>query len=302
MLATNFRRIITAALTNFWRNGLVSLATVSVMVLALFMAGSLILFQVLLSSTLDEVRDKIDVTVYFQLDAQEPDILHVKSQLEQLGEVEGVEYVSREEALRLFRERHEGNNLISSALDELGENPLGASLRIQAKDPSHYESIDAFLENGNFTGVDRVNFQQNELVFQRLTSILSAARMGGIGVSVALGAIAFLVVFNTIRLAIYTSREEIGVMRLVGASNWFVRGPFLIEGVFHGLVASLATVFIFWPITLWLGPRAQSFFGGQNLFNYYAENFFIFFLQLLAVGVVLGVLSSFIATRRYLKV
>ena len=119
------------------------------------------------------------------------------------------------------------------------------------------------------------------------------------------GAIAFiasLVVFNTIRLAIYTSRDEIGIMRLVGASLWYVRAPVLLEGIVHGVVAAAIATLLFWPALLWSGPKAEAFFGGINLFSYFTTNLAQFFFVLLFIGVVLGVFSSFIATRRYLKI
>jgi cell division transport system permease protein len=266
------------------------------------MAGSLILFQVLLQSTLAEVEKKVDISVYFKLDALEDDIFHVEGLLGQLPEVESVEYISKEEALEIFKGRHADNALITGALDELGDNPLGASLRIRATDPSNYESISLFLQNGSFSAIDKINFQQNRLVFDRLTTVLSVSRRAGLSVSIVLGAIAFLVAFNTIRLAIYTSREEIGIMKLVGASNWFVRAPFLVEGILYGVSATIIVVLIFWPLTLWLGPQAKAFFGGVDLFSYYASNLAQFTLMLLLVGIVLGIFSSFVATRRYLKV
>ena len=302
MLTTSLRRVIVNAFINFWRNGWVSVATILVMVLAIFMAGSLILFQVLLNSTLDEVRKKVDVTVYFKLDAPEEEIMRIEKLVGGLTEVESTEFVSREEALLEFKRRHDDNALISSALDELGTNPLGASLRIRSKDPSNYSTISLFFDKQNFDAVDKINYQQNERIFTRLATVISVTRKAGLGVSIVLGAIAFLVAFNTIRLAIYTSRDEIGIMRLVGASTWYVRGPFLIEGVIHGFFASVFTMLVFWPLTLWLGPKAQNFFGGVDLFEYYAGNLFQFFFILLLVGVSLGVLSSFIATRRYLKI
>lgn len=302
MIAISIRRVIINAFINFWRNGWVSLATILVMVLAIFMAGSLILFQVLLNSTLDEVSKKVDVTVYFKLDAPEDEVARIEKLVEGLPEVESVEFVSREAALEEFKKRHADNALISSALDELGSNPLGASLRVRSKDPSNYSTISVFFDKQNFDAVDKINYRQNERVFTRLANVISVTRRVGLGVSIVLGAIAFLVAFNTIRLAIYTSRDEIGIMRLVGASTWYVRGPFLVEGIMHGFFASVIAIFLFWPLTLWLGPKAQNFFGGIDLFQYYAGNLFQFFFLLLSVGVALGVLSSFIATRRYLKI
>ena len=306
MIGTEIKRIIKNAFLNFWRNGWVSLATVLVMVLAIFMAGSLILFQVLLGSTLDQVKQKVDISVYFKTDSEESDILSVKKKLESKPEVASVVYTSRDDVLKQFRETHKNNALISSVLDELGANPLEAILKVQAHDTADYELINKFLEdgmeNGNFAAIDKVNYRQNKRVFDKITSILSATKKVGVGVSVVLAGIAFLVAFNTIRLAIFTSRDEIGIRRLVGASTWYVRGPFLVEGVIHGFFAAVIATVLFWPLTLWLGPKAKEFFGGVDLFNYYAHNVFQFFFVLLLLGIVLGVVSSFIATRRYLKI
>ena len=285
-----------------------SVATILVMVLTIFVVGSLIMFLVLLESTLQQVESKVDISVYFKTDAEQGDIKRLQNLLTSLPEVNTVKYISREEALAIFKERHKDNSLISSALDELADNPLGASLRVQAKNPSQYESISKFLEDGGFSFIDKVNYRQNKRVFDRLSRVLSTSRNVGIGISLVLGFIAFLVAFNTIRLAIYTSRDEIGIMRLVGASTWYVRGPFLVEGVIHGFFSAVIAMIFFWPLTLWLGPKARMFFSGGghdsgvDLFVYYSQNFFQFFGVLLLVGVALGVFSSFVATRRYLKI
>lgn len=302
MIFTSFKRVIKNAFINFWRNGLVSLATMLVMMLAIFMAGSLFLFQVLLKSTLTEVEKKVNISVYFKTDAAESDTARLRDLIENLPQVRVVEYMSREEALRIFKERHRDNSLIASALDELDSNPLGANLRVQATNPSEYEGISRFLEEGDFPFIDKVNYRQNKRVFDRLANVLSMTRRVGFGISLALGFIAFLVAFNTVRLAIYNARDEISIMRLVGASSWYVRGPFLVEGIIHGVFASIAITILFWPVTLWIGPRAREFFGGIDLFDYYVSNIFQFFSLLLLVGIALGVLSSFIATRRYLKI
>ena len=111
-------------------------------------------------------------------------------------------------------------------------------MNIKAQDPREYESISRFLESDNFKNiVSKINFRQNQPVIEKLTAILKASRALGFGITLALSAIAILVAFNTIRLAIYTSRDEISIMRLVGASNAYIRGPFIMEGVLHGLIA-----------------------------------------------------------------
>ncbi len=280
-----------------------SLATVLVMVLALFVVGALFFSNVLLTSALSQIQDKVDITVYFKTNALESDIAALKSKIENLGEVKSVGYVSREEALADFQRIHSSNALIGRSLEELGGNPLGASLNVKAKDPREYESISRFLESATFENIiDKVNYKQNQLVIERLTRLLAASRALGLGITIALAAIAILVAFNTIRLAIYTAKDEISIMRLVGATNSYIRGPFLIEGVIHGLLAAILTAIIFIPLAVWLGPKAETFFGGPNLNSYYLSNFAFIFFLLSAVGIVLGVISSLIATRRYLRI
>jgi len=308
MILTNFKRVLTAGFLNFWRNGWVSLATVLIMVITLSAVGSLFFGKNILLTVLDQLQDKVDVTVYFRTEAEEPEVLFLKDSLSELSEVKSIEYISKEEALVAFKDRHAENNLIIQSLDELSDNPLGASLNIKAKDPSQYESIARFLESGLpaqanvFSSIDKINYKQNKVVIDRLANILQASRKLGAGVSFVLIFVALLVTFNTIRLAIYTNKEEIKIMRLVGASNRYIRSPFVVEGVFYGLVSAIVTMILFYPLTLWLGPLSERFFGGINVFHYYLNNFGQLFLILSAVGIALGTFSSWIATRRYLKV
>ena len=302
MIWVKLRRVIKAGFINFWRNGWVSLATIMVMAMTLFVIGGLIFGRALLNSTLSQLENKVDITVYFKTDANEDDIFSLKNKLAKLNEVASINYISADEALEAFRARHADNALITQSLDELGENPLEASLNIKAKDPTQYEIISQFLKTSGIDSIDKVDYSQNKAVIERLSNILNASRNAGVGITLVLSIIAVLVAFNTIRLAIYTSRDEIAVMRLVGASNRYIRGPFIIEGIMHGLVAAIFTMIIFYPLTYWLGPLAERFFGGPNLFAYYISNFFQLFAILLAAGVLLGSFSSYIATRRYLKV
>lgn len=298
----NLKRVIKTGIVSFWRNGWISFATVLVMVLALFMVGGLVLSNVILTSVLASLEDKVDITVYFRLDAPEEEILAIQDSLEGLGEVTEVEYISRAEALEQFRQRHRENALIVQSLDELGDNPLGASLNVHATDPSHYNAISNFLEANVLSGIlDKITYRQNELVINRLSGILLASRRIGIAVSLLLAGIALMVAFNTIRMAIYTSREEIKVMKLVGASNWYTRGPFLVEGFLHGLFAGVIALLIFFPLTYWLGPKSEAFFGGPDLYVYYTTHMLELFLVLFLVGIVIGILSSSFAIRRYLR-
>lgn len=286
-----------------------SLSAVLVMFVSLFIVTSLVLGSALSQSIVDLLKDKVDINVYFKTNAAEEDILALKEKLEILPEVKEVTYLSREDALAGFKERHKDNSLILSSLDELKDNPLGAVISIKAKDPSQYEGIAKFLEedgvsiSSDGSGIiDKVNFYQNKLVIDRLTKLINAMEKVGFSVSLVFVAIAILVTLNTMQLAIYTSKEEISVMRLVGAGNWYIRGPFIVSGVMAGFLASLMVIVVFYPITAWVGEKTADFLAGINLFTYYKQNFFQIAAISLGIGILLGAVSSLLSVRRYLHI
>lgn len=298
-----FKRIIKSGLKSFWRNGWLSTATISIMVLTLLVISTLLMINVIANAVLTNLQEKIDVSVYFKLEANEEDILIVKSQLEKLAEVERVEYVSQEEALRKFREKHQDNPYLMQSLQELDENPLEASLNIKAQEASQYDAIANFLEGISYSIIiDKVDYKKNKEVIDKLSSIVANVRMVGIVLSGALILIVILVTFNAIRLAIYSAREEIKVMRLVGAGSWFIRGPFIVEGVLYGTISSLVTLGILYPIFWFVSPKLSGFLPIEDFFVYFQANFWAFLALLLGLGIVLGVLSSLFAMRKYLKV
>ena len=303
---TNLRRIIKAGFTNFRRGGLVSWAAVLIVTITLSVITALVLLQAVLSYSLAQIKDKVDVTIYFNVGAPEDQITLLKSSLEKLPEVAEVTYTSAEEALALFRERHKDDYPTIQALDEIKENPLGAYLNIRAREVSQYETIANFLKSDNALTlggegiIDKVNYHQNKLVIDRLNSIISGAQKLGFLITLILIVISIIITFNTIRLTIFISKEEIGVMRLVGASNMGIRGPFMVEGAIYGVVATLVTLFIFWPITHFLG-KSMTEFWGLNLYDYYLSNFLQILILVLLSGVLLGMISSFLAIRKYLK-
>lgn len=302
------RRMLIAGGKNFSRGGAVSAATVLIMTVTLGIIASLIFLSALLTYTLDTITAKVDVSVYFVTTAAESDILAVKDQLTKLPQVASVTYTSADDALAAFRERHASDQLTLQALNELGGNPLDASLEVRAKDPSQYESIVSFLEaspalsSGGTSIVDRINYAQNKEIIDRLTLAIRATREIGFAV-IALFAIAsILIAFATIRLAIYTAKEEIAVMRLVGASTIYVQGPFVVTGVITGIIAAAIVLIALLPITWYAGTKTAGWFGGFNLAAYYSEHFILVVSIILFSGVALGAVASVLAIRKYLKV
>ena len=306
MAITVLKRIIKTGFLNFKRGGLVSWAAVMVVTITLSVITAIILLQAVLHFSLAQIENKVDVTIYFTVDAPEDKILLLKSSLEKLPEVAQVSYTSANEALALFRERHQNDYPTIQALDEIDDNPLGAYLNVKAKEVSQYESIANFMKSdntlvlGSASIIDKVNYHQNKLVIDRLNTIISGAQQLGFLITLLLVIISIIVTFNTIRLTIFISKEKIGVMRLVGASKMHVRGPFMVEGVIYGVIATAVTMLLFWPATVWLGRNMTNFLG-INMYSYYLSSFFQISAILLLSGIILGIISSFLAVRKYLN-
>ena len=302
------KRVLVSGWKNFARGGAVSAATVLIMTVTLTIIGSLIFLSAILTFTLNTIKDKVDISVYFVTTAGESDILAVKDRLEKLPQVKSVSYTSATEALAAFRERHATDQLTLQALEELGGNPLDASLAVRAKDPRDYESIVSFLEASPALSaegtsiVDRINYAQNKEVIDRLSLAIRATREVGFAIVILFAIASILIAFATVRLAIYTAKDEIAVMRLVGASNAYIQGPFIVTGIITGVTAAVAVLLFLWPATMYAGAKTTEWFGGFNLASYYADNFALIFVVLIGSGIMLGAIASVFAIRRYLKV
>lgn len=295
-------RIVKYGWQAFLRNGWLSLSTISIMILAALVFEGLILFNVMGKTALTSIQSKIDISVYFKSNVDEDTILNMKRSLEGLEEVKSVEYVSREQALEEFKARHADEETITQTLAELDENPLLASLNIKANDPSEYAAIASYLENENLGDtVEKVTYAQNQVVIDRLVGLIDTMKKGGITLTVFLAFLAVTVTFNTIRLAIFSNREQIGIMRLVGASNVFIRGPYVVEGVIYGIIACVVGFLILIPVISFLSPYVGRFIPELVLSDYFQVNFFALLLYQLLFCVALGIVSSIIATRRYLQ-
>lgn len=306
MFFIKIKRVIVSGYRNFTRSGFTSIASIIIMTITLFVMTSLIFIQAALNSSLNDIKEKVDVTVYFVSNAEESSIKDIEEAIRNLPEVRDITYTSQDQALTDFKERHSNDYLTLQALDELDQNPLGASLNIKAKDPSQYESIanyfdgDNAISKGASTMIDKIDYHQNKIVIDRLTSIINGAKKLGFAVSVILILISLLITFSTIRLIIYMSREEINVMKLVGAGVGYIRGPFIVSGILVGTISSIITMLIFTPVSIWLGNQMTDFVG-INLYTYYQSNFFQLFIIMLGSGVTIGVISSIFAVHRYLR-
>ncbi len=306
MFLTNLKRVLRFGFINFVRNASVSVAAVLIMTIALLVISSLLFSKAILSSTLEELKNKVDINVYFTTSASEDEILSLKKKVEALPEVGAISYSSRDDELARFKEKHENDELTLQALNEIGENPFGAALNIKAKDPAQYEGIASFLESQKKESlasiIDKINYTRNKQAISALTKIMTASKKLGIAVVVFFVGISILITFNTIRLTIYMAREEISVMRLVGASRRYIKGPFVVSGLIYGFVSTIVCMFVIVPIAYWAGPYTADLGTGLNVFSYYKANFFGLLGILLLSGLGIGALSSYLAVKKYLKI
>lgn len=294
------------ALQDFWRNFWLSLITVTVILIALFSVNSLLLVKTISEYTLQTIEKKINVSVFLNPRIAESSILDLRARLLSLPEVKEALYISADEALQAMLKRHAGDASIQQSITELGENPLGAQLIVQAQSTKNYDPIVQLLSEERYKSIvaDK-NFDEHTYIIERVSQISERVRTFATALSIVFTAVAIIVVFNTLRIIIYTHREEIAIMRLVGATNWFIRMPYLWQSFFYTLMALGIFLLIWYPLIGLVEPYINELFAEQSsisLINYYNANFFVLFgLQLAFLLVLLG-LASIGATRKYSRV
>lgn len=301
-MLVSLTRIIKYGVQSFLRNGWLSASTICIMILTLIVFEGLILFNFVGHQSIESIKEKVDISVYFKSNVPEDSVLSVKRSLEGLQEVREVTYVSREDALKEFKERHKEDETIVQTLDELEENPLLASLNIKAEELQQYETIASYLETASLKDIiEKVTFTQNQLVIERLSSLIKTFNKAIVILTVFLGLLAVIVTFNTIRLAIFANREQINIMRLVGASNSFIKGPFVVEGILYGVISAVISFLILLPVVAFISPHLSKFVHEINLSSYLASNWGNLVLYQLAFALALAILSSAFAIRKYLR-
>lgn len=288
---------------NFRRNGWLTFATISILSLSLFIVSLSFLLGMTTQLVLQNLREKVSVSVSFNPDVSEERILGIKDELSKYKkEITSVEYVSREDALKQFLADSGNDPIIAQAVEEIGENPLLASLVIKAVTPEDYPLIVEQIKNSTFQNdISRINYEKNKKIFERLDRINKTTETTGLILGTLFIFVAILITFNTIRITIYSHRQEFEIMRLVGASNIYVRMPFIFEGALYGLVASLVTLVFLAIVAYFIAPLTQGALPQGNFMDLFLNLFWYTLSGLILLGVSLGVLSSIIAIRRYLK-
>jgi cell division transport system permease protein len=300
---TSFKRVFNFAVSDFSRNKGISIAAIFILFIAMMLLTGLLFFQGITSYLTSEIQNKIDITAYFKEGTKEEDILNAKEEiLKMSSDIKSIEYVSQDQAFLIFNERHKGDLVLSKALEQVGNNPFLPSLSITTNGEVQYEQIANALQTSDLAKlIDNIDFSQKKDTINKIYSITKTINISGILLGIILFLVAVLVVFNTIKLAVDSSKEEINTMRIVGASNWFIRGPFIIQGAIYGLIAFIFCILLSGIFTFFLSSKLSVVLPGFNIYSYFLTNLWFFVLIQLGFGIGVGVISSFIVVKRYLE-
>ncbi|MFC1678550.1 cell division protein FtsX [Patescibacteria group bacterium] len=297
-------RVIKFSIQDITRNIWLSIVTIIIIILALFSVNMLMVVKVVGDTAVNAIKEKIDVNLFLKNSAEEEAIMALKSKISNFPEVKEVTYVSKAEALEIFKEKHRDNPEILDALRELGTNPLTPTLVIK---PNNLDTFDNLINKLNTIEEDIVesrNFTNYKLMLTKINSITEKVSEAGMILSGIFIFITILVIYNTVRVAIYTHRREIMIMRLVGASKWFIQVPYLLSSVIYTIVGIAAIMGIFYLFLTLLQPYLETFFVGYNvnIIDYFYGGYWKIFAIEFAIAGLINIIASLIAVRKYSSV
>lgn len=299
---TPLKRIIIYSFRNIRRQIGLSFVTVFILFLTLSILSSLFIFKGMADYLISSIQKKIDVSVYLKQDVDLSDIEEVKKELLNLPGVKEVEYISAQEALEEFQQKHKDDEVVQESLKEIGINPLYPSINIKAATPNQYAAILKFLDNEKFKPIiQKIDYAKKKTLIDKIFSLTSNINWITIGIGLFFGLTTLLIALYSIRIAIQDSSEEIGIMRLVGASNWYTRGPFIIQGVVWGFCAALIAFGVMFLAVYFLTPKILQLTNGFNLLEWFSKRSILVFIFQMGSGIFLSILASLIATRKFLK-
>ncbi len=298
-------RVIKFTGQSLWRNAWLSLITLTIFVLTLMTVNAVLLVNVVTSSAIKAVQNEVQVAVYFVPGTSEATEKAVRGYLLGLSQVKTVEVITAEQALQNFRDKNAGDPTVLSALDEVGGNPFGDAVVVSAKSPDDFSFIIEAIKTPEFApSIKQTDYTDYQVVIEKLTSFTDKLRLAGLVLAGFFGLISMLIIFNAIRIAIYVHRDEIAIMKLVGAQDWFIRAPFLLEAVLLSLLATVIMTGVVLASTKALDVPLMQYFGQANLslWSYFTSNALVIFGGEFLGLAILSVLTTVFAIRKHLRV
>ena len=301
MLTTTLYRITKMSLISLWRNWWLSLAATLIMVLTLITISIFASVLVITNKTSASLRDKVDISVYFNDTTSLDQINAIKENLTNRLEVKSVQYVSKEDALAIWKQRNAGDSKLAEIITST-DNPLPRSLEIKTDKPEDYSKINDILSSNDYKPMIRsISYGKTKDLIDRLIKITTTIEVAGWTLSIIFVLISVLIIYNTVRLTIYARASEIEIMKLVGASDWYVRGPFIIEGAAYGIIGAIISSIVFYFGFKLAIPPIQNYLGIADMGSHYLGlNLALVILLQFVAGLILGVSCSLIAIRNHL--
>ncbi len=304
-MATNVGYFVRESVTNFQRNWVMSLGAVITIYLSLLLVGISIATGIIVSDIVQSVEDKVTIQIFLKDGAAEEDVQALQAFIDSDPQVDTINYTSKDEALEQFREQMKESPEI---LEQIEENPLPASLDVTLLDPREVQTtVDKIKASELFLAVaDRpddpeASLKYGQQVVEKLFAFTRVVRIVEIVFISMLAVVSLIFINNTIRLAIYARRKEVGIMRLVGASNWFIRTPFLMEGVIQALIGALLAILSIVGLQALILPQLQETLPFLAV-SISSTALVQLSLILVGAGIIIGLAGSGFALRRYLKV
>jgi cell division transport system permease protein len=300
----SFFRIVKFAGQDMIRNMSLSIMTVFILILMLLTVNTIVAIRALTSEATELIKGQIDVSIFISHAATDSEIEEIRSVVENFPEVVGLTYKTSEEVLEDFRSNYQDNPDIITSLEELESNPLGPTMIVQTREPGDYETIIAALQVPEYENIiEARTFDDTQVTIERIELITTQVEVFSIALSVFFGVVAFFIIFNTIRVSIYTQRTEISIKKLVGATSSFVRGPYIVQAIFFTILSTILSILILSTAIKFFDPYvAVVFEQNQVLTNYFTSNILVLTSVQFVAVLLLTTVSSILAMRRYLRV
>jgi len=297
---TTAARVFKMSFLSFWRNRLLSLATTIVIVLALFIISVFSLTIIVANKAAAVLKDKVDLTVYLKDADSEDQVSALKDIIESRPEVKSVTFTSKDEALAIWRKNHVDNSDLQNVISET-DNPLPRSFEIQTDTPEQIATVATFLDNQDYAPlIQEISYKKTKEIVDRLVRITGFIRTLGLTLSLIFMLVSVLIVYNTLRLTIYSRSDEIEIMKLVGASDSYVRAPFVIEGMTYGFLGAIISSIVFYTVYKISLPPAESYLGITDLSASLSGSLWLIIVSQFVIGLLMGALCSLVAMRQYL--
>lgn len=302
-----FGRIIKSGVQSFFRNATLAIAAIAVMVITLTIVLFSLIANATFANTIQQITDRIDISVYLKDSVTKDQTTKLISDLKANSNVKTVNYLSKDNALEAYKKQNQGNLDLLLAISQT-DNPLPATIQIKPRDPNKISEIQNYLDMPAVKALqsDKTSYSgDRKTALDKITTATRFLRQGGLIGVVVFATVSILIIFNTIRMAIFNRRDELTIMRLLGASTWFIRGPFVVETILYGVISAIISI----ALCNTLFAVTATAFNASSLGlldityanKYFGAHFWLILASQLGIGILIGAASSTIATRRYLK-